>query len=277
MGGLPITLDDVFFFILCESMALPLDYSGWDHFVSGDYRHAIVGIGLGIPLTIVGVSYHWWKPWAKQLQQPAIRWWPLAAIFALVYVCGPRLLQRFRVAWSSPHLVQVEGTISAPGSVVGKASVCPSAVPAVVVAEKDTTNERLQTEIRQLQADFSTASKRADRLSVNLARSDTAKAEWQRDYSDVVAKIAGPEFAKKLTDAQDAVETDTLAVMDADAALEAYQARYEKKLVPNPPMSTAAASREAHARLLTDKQTLVQLSSQWQAILASLPTRNVPK
>jgi hypothetical protein len=98
--GTKVTLADAAVFTVCELIAIPLCHAGWEAIVTEQHLgRGIVALVAGLPLGILGVGFHWWKdkisaPTRKQIQRQIIRWWPVAAVLAFVYVAGPELYRR---------------------------------------------------------------------------------------------------------------------------------------------------------------------------------------
>jgi hypothetical protein len=83
----------------CELVAIPLCHAGWEGVVSGEHlTRSIAALAVGLPLGLVGASFHWWKdylPSARDwLTKQANRWWPAAAVVALVYFLAPVIYLR---------------------------------------------------------------------------------------------------------------------------------------------------------------------------------------
>jgi hypothetical protein len=113
------TVDDLVVFVLCEAIGIPLCIGGGDGVVNGHLWPSVIGFGLGLPLSIAGVTYHWWKTSVSEsvrrwVQQAANLWWPAALAVAFIYVCGPSLVSRLRVAlFSRPNPSQYDQLIAA--------------------------------------------------------------------------------------------------------------------------------------------------------------------
>jgi hypothetical protein len=86
-------------FVVCQLFAIPMCHAGWDNIVNGEHLlRGIVAILIGLPIGLLGASFHWWKdrlPSARDwISRQADRWWPAALIVAFVWVAGPILYNR---------------------------------------------------------------------------------------------------------------------------------------------------------------------------------------
>jgi hypothetical protein len=90
------SLDDIVVLVASECFAVPLNIAAGEAFVMEHYDRAWVGWGIGVPLAILGASYHWWKrllaaPKRAWLEAQARRWWPATLVFPFAYVVGPHI------------------------------------------------------------------------------------------------------------------------------------------------------------------------------------------
>jgi hypothetical protein len=91
--------EDFFVAVICTLIAFPLCDASWVAIMTeGNALKGMVGLVFGVPIGIVGLSYHWWKDKWKQIFKPisdsALYWWPIAIIVAFSYVCGPEIYRR---------------------------------------------------------------------------------------------------------------------------------------------------------------------------------------
>jgi hypothetical protein len=94
-----ITLDDLVVFVTSECFAVPLNIAAGEAFVSGHLDRAALGWGLGVPLAVLGFTFHWWKKWIPGPTRNSIQWvarygWPVALLAAFAYVAGPEIYRR---------------------------------------------------------------------------------------------------------------------------------------------------------------------------------------
>ena len=109
-------------FAVCELFAIPICHAGWEGVVSGEHlTNSIVALIFGVPIGLIGASFHWWKdqlPDARDwITRQADRWWPVALLVAFAYAAGPTLYQRTfpstatlhatgRIAWNIEQAAQ---------------------------------------------------------------------------------------------------------------------------------------------------------------------------
>lgn len=99
LGGTKLTLAEVLVIAVCELIAVPLCDASW-HAIVGEHEviRGIIGLAIGIPIGVAGISFHWWKdrlPTASGwLLRESNRWWPAVLLLALVYLIGPSVYRR---------------------------------------------------------------------------------------------------------------------------------------------------------------------------------------
>lgn len=60
---------------VCGLIAYPLCEAGWHEIVAGgDITRGIVGLLFGVPIGLIGLSYHWWKGKIGLIGKAAIYW-----------------------------------------------------------------------------------------------------------------------------------------------------------------------------------------------------------
>jgi hypothetical protein len=77
----------------CSLLASPFCSAGAKLMLDGEYMRGIVGFAIGVPIGVVGITFHWWKDRISGqsygwLLRTADRGWPLALGFAFLYVTG---------------------------------------------------------------------------------------------------------------------------------------------------------------------------------------------
>ena len=107
LGPMHASRDDVIIFVASECFAVPLNIAAGEAFVGGLYVNTFFGWGIGVPLAIAGLTYHWWKQWIKESAQNWIgvtgrRWWPAAMMLAFIYVTGPSIYRRATTPLEGP-------------------------------------------------------------------------------------------------------------------------------------------------------------------------------
>jgi hypothetical protein len=91
---------DLAVFAACELTAIPLCEAGWHAVVGGDHlARGIAAIVAGLAVGLSGASFHWLKrkisaSTSEWIRGQASRWWPLAAVLAIIYFAGPTLYKR---------------------------------------------------------------------------------------------------------------------------------------------------------------------------------------
>ena len=93
------SLDDMMVFVASECFAVPLNIAAGEAFVGGHFDRALLGWGLGVPLGILGFTFHWWKgylsaPKREWIKTQAARWWAVPLLLAFAYVAGPEVYRR---------------------------------------------------------------------------------------------------------------------------------------------------------------------------------------
>ncbi len=87
--------EEVIVVAVCSLIAYPLCDAGWHEIVAGgDITRGIVGLLFGVPIGLIGLSYHWWKGKIGLIGKAAIYWWPIAVVTSFIYVCGPIIYTR---------------------------------------------------------------------------------------------------------------------------------------------------------------------------------------
>jgi len=112
LGGAKFTLAEVLVFAVCELIAIPLCDASW-HAIVGEHEmiRGIVGLAVGIPTGIAGISFHWWKDSAKQwLIKVGKDWWPLALVLVIVWVMNPSFYTYYwrMMPWVGPVVWSVD-------------------------------------------------------------------------------------------------------------------------------------------------------------------------
>jgi hypothetical protein len=113
---------DVAVLASCELFAVPLCHAGWDSIVAGEHIiRGVVALGFGLPIGFFGLGFHWLKgkmPVGAQawMLAQSKRWWPVALIFAFLYLVGPAAYDRAvglghsdKVAWNLEQAAAGEG------------------------------------------------------------------------------------------------------------------------------------------------------------------------
>jgi hypothetical protein len=91
---------DIGVFGICELIAVPLCHAGWDAVVSDEHlARGIAALMMGLPLGLLGASFHWWKEKistskSEWIQHQANRWWLAAFFLAFIYLAGPNIYLR---------------------------------------------------------------------------------------------------------------------------------------------------------------------------------------
>jgi hypothetical protein len=87
--------DDIIVGAICGLIAIPICEASWHAIVTdGEIARGVVGLSFGLPIGLVGLSYHWWKDKTRFIGEAAIYWWPIAVVVAFIYVCGPIIYRR---------------------------------------------------------------------------------------------------------------------------------------------------------------------------------------
>lgn len=93
-------LDNIVLVVTTELVALPFCFGGEEGAMNGDWRKALIGFGIGLPIGIVGITFPVWgrrlaDATQQWLRKDAWKWWmPLAAVTLFVYVLGPDVYRR---------------------------------------------------------------------------------------------------------------------------------------------------------------------------------------
>jgi len=92
------SIDDLIVFVTSECFAVPLNIAAGEAFIGGHLKGAALGWGIGVPLAVLGFTFHWWKRWIPMATRNTIQWgakfgWPIAFIAAMVYL-APFVYQR---------------------------------------------------------------------------------------------------------------------------------------------------------------------------------------
>jgi hypothetical protein len=118
-GTHPSLRDDIFTGGIGTLIAAPLCDASWHAIVTeAEYIRGAVGLLVGIPTGVAGLTYHWWKTKLPEVGRNSLVWGPLAVLLAFIYVAGPEIYRR---ATLPPVAIP-----SASGS-----SVVPNPVPAL--------------------------------------------------------------------------------------------------------------------------------------------------
>jgi hypothetical protein len=98
--GTKFNTADIVVFAVCELTAIPLCHAGWEAVVSDHHLpRGIAAIVIGLPIGLLGASFHWWKdkiarPRREWIQKQALQWWPAAFLLFFLYVTGPEIYRR---------------------------------------------------------------------------------------------------------------------------------------------------------------------------------------
>jgi hypothetical protein len=79
-------------------IAAPLCDASW-HAIVGEREtiRGLVGLSCGLPIGILGFTFHWWKDrltWLKPMVEASIYWWPVVVVLVFAYVAGPEIYRR---------------------------------------------------------------------------------------------------------------------------------------------------------------------------------------
>lgn len=93
------SLDDLVVFVTSECFAVPLNIAAGEAFVAGHMDRAGLGWGIGVPLAVLGFTFHWWKRLIPASTLGSIQWvarygWFVALLLAFGYVVGPDVYRR---------------------------------------------------------------------------------------------------------------------------------------------------------------------------------------
>ncbi len=86
---------DVFAGALCVLIAIPICDASWQAIVTENaISRGAVGLVFGLPIGVLGLTFHWWKSRLQKIGEAAIYWWPIAIVLPFVYVAGPEIYRR---------------------------------------------------------------------------------------------------------------------------------------------------------------------------------------
>jgi hypothetical protein len=80
---------------------VPLCDASWHAIVNEkEIVRGVVGLAFGIPIGVLGLTFHWWKTRLRWAADAAIYWWPISVVLVFLYVAGPEI---FRRSEGPPH------------------------------------------------------------------------------------------------------------------------------------------------------------------------------
>jgi hypothetical protein len=100
--------------VFVDLVAAPFCYEGCAALLNKQWLRAIIAYIVGIPLALVGLSIVGiisasYTSWVIPIVQPLAldaRWWLLVLVFVLLWIGGPRLVERIRAVWQAAPNVQ---------------------------------------------------------------------------------------------------------------------------------------------------------------------------
>jgi hypothetical protein len=114
-----LSLDDLVVFVTSECFAVPLNIAAGEAFVAGHGDRAALGWGIGVPLAVLGFTFHWWKGWIPTPIRSSILWaakygWPVALLAAFAYVAAPDIYRRATAPPQAEELGVLQSTVGKP-------------------------------------------------------------------------------------------------------------------------------------------------------------------
>ena len=85
---------------VCGLIAIPICDASWQAIVvePGAMMRGVAGLCVGLPLGLLGLSFHWWKDkrptFRDWIVKQAANWWIVPLLLAFGYVVGPEMYRR---------------------------------------------------------------------------------------------------------------------------------------------------------------------------------------
>jgi hypothetical protein len=250
-----------------DLFALPFAFEGGTAVMHGDFSRGILAYVI-----VVGIVY---VVHAKQAEVAtgfrrlmASRTGFLALlVFLLAYIAETRIA--FEIAGyangSIQQIAALNDQLSAANALIANDKV----VAGQLEAKVNKSNTQIAQDAQELARLRNTDDSMITNLNERLEQSNDSAGKWLQRYTELVTQIAGKDFSDQFIRAQSEVDLFTFGAKQADAALAAYQACWDKREVPHPPMATRKEADNAHQQLNEAQKYFDHLDPQWKSRLAS--------
>jgi hypothetical protein len=98
--------------VICGLVAVPLCEASWHAIVTaGEYFRGTIGLLVGLPIGVAGLTFHWWKTKFDRFGSTIVYWWPIAIVLSFVYVAGPEIYRSATTTVDSPETTIAMSTV----------------------------------------------------------------------------------------------------------------------------------------------------------------------